>query len=187
MRYFAFGSNMLSARLRARVGEFAAGVAGHIAGHQLRFHKRSGDGSAKCDAYHTNNPDDVIHGVVYHISAAQQILLDSFEGRGYLKLEIPVNVNSDRTAAYMYVADPNYVNPDLAPYHWYRQFVIAGAKEFALPAHYVRTISMVPAVTDPDRDRHLRNMAVLNRHIATRIPEAGARRGRRDAALGRNT
>ncbi len=162
MRYFAFGSNMLSARLRARVGEFPAGVSGEVTGHQLRFHKRSGDGSAKCDAYQTENSDDVLHGVVYHISAAQQVLLDSFEGHGYSKLEIPVNVNRDCVTASMYVADPDYVDPDLAPYHWYKLLVIAGAKEFALPAHYVRTILKVPAVTDPDSDRHLRNMAVLS-------------------------
>ena len=173
MRYFAFGSNMLSARLRARVGEFPAGVAGEVTGHQLRFHKRSVDGSAKCDAYHTEDPNDVLHGVVYHIDAAQQVLLDSFEGKGYSKLKIPVNVNGDRVAAYMYAADRDYVDPDLAPYHWYKQFVIAGANEFALPKHYVRTIAKVPAVTDPDSDRHRRNMTVLNRHIAPRIPTAG--------------
>jgi hypothetical protein len=169
MRYFAFGSNMLSARLRARVGELSAGVAGEVTGHQLRFHKRSGDGSAKCDAHQTENPNDVVHGVVYHISAAQQVLLDSFEGKGYSRRKIPVNVNGDRVVAYMYVADPDYVDPDLAPYHWYKQFVIAGAKEFALPKHYVRTISKVPTVTDPDSERHLRNMALLSNggYIAT--------------------
>lgn len=162
MRYFAFGSNMLSARLRARVGECPAGVAGEVTGHQLRFHKRSGDGSAKCDAYQTESSSDVLHGVVYHISAAQQVLLDSFEGKGYSKLEIPVNINGDRVVAYMYVADPDYVDPGLSPYHWYKQLVIAGAKEFALPKYYLRTISKVPAVTDPDSERYLRNMAVLS-------------------------
>lgn len=161
--YFAFGSNMLSARLRARVGRFPAGVAGEVTGHQLRFHKRSNDGSAKCDAYHTKDPNDVLHGVVYHISAAQQVLLDSCEGKGYWKHEIPVRVNSERLAAYMYVADPDFVDPDLVPYDWYKQFVIAGAKEFALPAHYVHAIAKVPALPDPDSERHLRNMAMLSR------------------------
>ncbi len=170
MHYFAFGSNMLSARLRARVGDFPAGIAGAVAGHQLRFHKRSGDGSAKCDSYCTNNSDDVLPGVAYQISAAQQVLLDRFEGRGYSKLEIGVNVDGDRFAAYMYVAEPDYVDPDLAPYHWYKQFVIAGAREFALPSHHVRAISNIQAVTDPDNERHLRNMAVLSNPAITEQP-----------------
>lgn len=162
MRYFAFGSNMWSARLRARIGEFPAGVAGEVTGHQLRFHKRSGDGSTKCDAYHTENPGDVLHGVAYHISAAQQVLLDGFEGKGYSRIEAPVNVNGDCIVAYMYIANPDYVEPGLAPYNWYKQLVMAGAEEFALPEQYVRAISKVPSVTDPNNDRHLRNMAVLS-------------------------
>lgn len=161
MRYFAFGSNMLSARLRARVGEFPVGVTGEVAGHQLRFHKRSGDGSAKCDAYRTDSPGDVLHGVVYHISAAQQVLLDGFEGKGYAKTEVAVNVNGELVAAYMYIADPDYVDPELVPYHWYKRLVMAGAEEFALPAQYLRAIAQVPSVSDPDNARHIRNMAVL--------------------------
>ncbi len=162
MHYFAFGSNMLSARLRARVGEIPPGVAGRITGYQLRFHKRSGDGSGKCDAYRTNDPVDAVHGVVYHISAAQQVLLDSFEGAGYDRVEISVAVRGDPVDAFLYVADPDFIDPDLAPYHWYKQFVVTGAREFALPKGYLHGLAKVPAVADPDSERHVRNMRLIS-------------------------
>jgi gamma-glutamylcyclotransferase len=52
MRYFAYGSNMCSGRLRARVTcDFV--TTAKLAGYQLRFHKLSRDGSSKCDAFRT--------------------------------------------------------------------------------------------------------------------------------------
>lgn len=52
VKYFAYGSNMCSGRLSERVSCTFVAVA-RLAGHQLRFHKVSKDGSSKCDAFHT--------------------------------------------------------------------------------------------------------------------------------------
>jgi len=161
MRYFAFGSNMLNTRLTARVGAVPPGVVGEIGGYQLRFHKRSGDGSGKCDAYHTNNPNDTIYGVVYHLSAEQKLMLDAFEGAGYQVVDQSVAIDGDNISAYMYVAELDYIDSGLVPYHWYKQFVLTGAQESKLSGNYIRKIANVPSTADPDLARHLRNVAVL--------------------------
>jgi hypothetical protein len=51
MLYFAYGSNMRSARLRERVPSARYFATGKIQGYKLAFHKRSKqDGSGKADA-----------------------------------------------------------------------------------------------------------------------------------------
>jgi hypothetical protein len=50
MQYFAYGSNMSLRRLRTRVPSAVKLGNATLFGHQLKFHKRSQDGSAKCDA-----------------------------------------------------------------------------------------------------------------------------------------
>ncbi len=153
---------MFSARLRGRVGEFPPGTVGCLRGFDLKFHKRSSDGSAKCDAVRTDDPRDVLHGVVYRLSLAQRTMLDSFEGAGYSSVDVRVTVNGAAVPAFMYVAHPDCVDPRLLPYRWYKSFVLAGAREFLLPQIHLRKISRVVAQPDPDRRRHQQNMAVLH-------------------------
>ncbi len=51
VRYFAYGSNMLTARLHERVPSATPIGIGQLEGHALRWDKRSWrDGSGKCDA-----------------------------------------------------------------------------------------------------------------------------------------
>ncbi|WP_227539352.1 MULTISPECIES: gamma-glutamylcyclotransferase family protein [Marinobacter] len=74
---------MSQRRLQARVpsARFVA-VAG-LPAHRLRFHKSAGDGSAKCDAEETGNPDDLVIGVVYEIVDAEKPDLDRHEALGF--------------------------------------------------------------------------------------------------------
>ena len=50
--------------------------------HRLEFHKVGRDGSAKCDAFETGNPDDSVIGVVFDIHTAEKNYLDQAEGLG---------------------------------------------------------------------------------------------------------
>ena len=62
---FAYGSNMPSARLRGRCPSARAIGIAELRGHELRWHKRSKDGSGKCDsATHANK-----HHMVYRLDA----------------------------------------------------------------------------------------------------------------------
>jgi hypothetical protein len=49
--YFAYGSNMETARLRERMPSAKPLGVAKLSGHELRFHKRSKDGSGKCNAF----------------------------------------------------------------------------------------------------------------------------------------
>jgi gamma-glutamylcyclotransferase len=49
MLYFAYGSNMLTERLKARVPSTRPISPAILSDYDLRFHKRSTDKSGKCD------------------------------------------------------------------------------------------------------------------------------------------
>ncbi len=49
----------------------------------------------------------------------------------------------------------------LKPYTWYRELVVAGAREHGLPHEYVQSLQVAAAVEDPDRERHAHNMALI--------------------------
>ena len=51
--------------------------------HDLRFHKKSKDGSGKCDALETNNSEHFVIGVVFKISETDKSELDRKEGLGF--------------------------------------------------------------------------------------------------------
>ena len=64
--YFAYGSNMLTARLRERTPSATPIGIGRLTGHVLSWDKRSrADGSGKCDAEATGHERDVIWGVLF--------------------------------------------------------------------------------------------------------------------------
>lgn len=57
---FAYGSNMLVARLTERVPSARPIGIGQLKGHVLRWHKRSKDGSGKCDIEITESDADSV-------------------------------------------------------------------------------------------------------------------------------
>jgi hypothetical protein len=82
MRYFAYGSNMCTGRLRRRVPSAQFFCVAKLSGHVFRFHKRSTDGSAKGDAQETHNLQDVVWGVVFYFADRKKSALDNVEGLG---------------------------------------------------------------------------------------------------------
>jgi len=64
--------------------------------------------------------------------------------------------------ALTYVARPESVREGMAPYSWYKAYVLTGATEYELPQQYVsEAIASVPATDDPDSGRHAKEMAKL--------------------------
>lgn len=80
--YFAYGSNLHPTRLMERVpsAEFI-GVATHPS-HRLTFHKKSNDGSSKCNMYNSGSETDLIYGAIYKLKPEHKDELDRFEGKG---------------------------------------------------------------------------------------------------------
>lgn len=118
--YFAYGSNMSTPRLTARVPS-AHAVSVALPGHRFRFHKRSRDGSAKCDIAPGDALHDSVYGVVFELLAAQKPALDRAEGLGHGYAQKSVSVvdrNGGLRNAFVYYA--TRIDPGVRPYHWYK-------------------------------------------------------------------
>jgi hypothetical protein len=161
MLYFAYGSNMSSIRLRRRTPSAQFVAVANLDAHQLRFHKLGGDGSAKCDAFHSGNPAHQVMGVLFDVAATEIPALDRVEGlgQGYEKKAVLLNTDTHgRLEAFTYYA--TLIREVLAPFHWYKEHVVRGCIEHALPDHYLEPIHRVTSVPDPDELRAEREAAI---------------------------
>ena len=129
MFYFSYGSNMSIKRISTRISSVEKICVACLPEHRLVFHKRSNDGSAKCDAFHSANKQDQVYGVIYRISAEQKIILDKYEGLGQGYADKTVSLTDSEGREYQaityYALD---ISHSLQPYHWYKEHVLSGAK-----------------------------------------------------------
>ncbi|MBW9268288.1 MAG: gamma-glutamylcyclotransferase [Candidatus Thiodiazotropha sp. (ex. Lucinisca nassula)] len=161
MLYFAYGSNMSSRRLRERVPSAQLRFTATLEAHQLCFHKRSRDGSAKCDALETHNPQHRVIGVVFEIAQTEKTKLDWHEGlgNGYEEKQVTLLTGSaDSLTAFTYYA--THIDSLSKPYSWYKHHVLRGAREHQLPATYLDRIERIEAIIDPNSERHALEMAI---------------------------
>lgn len=153
--YFAYGSNLCSARMRERVPSARVVGVGRVEGRRLAFHKRGRDGSGKADA--VAQAGSQIWGVVYAIDPEDRAALDRAEG-GYRAVEAEVRLTDGRTLrAFLYGALPTRLDPGLRPFGWYKAYLVDGAREHGLPPAYVAALEALEALEDPDPDRDGRN------------------------------
>jgi hypothetical protein len=152
---------MSRARIEARLGPCRLVGPAILERYALRFHKRGRDGSGKCDAFFTGDGSDRLHGVVYELGPAQADRLDGFEGPDYQRRTVTVRTAGGSLASYAYVALASAIDPELKPYPWYREFVLAGAREAGFPAAYLAALVAVATVRDPDAGREAENLRIL--------------------------
>jgi gamma-glutamylcyclotransferase len=160
MLYFAYGSNMSTARLLARTPSARVVKTARLTGHRLLFHKKGADGSGKCDA-HCIDGDVCVFGVVFELHASDKQVLDRIEGLGYGYDQKTVSViagSGEWIDAVTYYA--NSIDADLQPFHWYKAHVLHGAREQGLPPDYIERIAAVESIPDPDAGRHHDEMAI---------------------------
>lgn len=160
--YFAYGSNMAVERLQSRISSaLIIGVAA-LEYHQLKFHKHSKkDGSGKCDAAYTGNPDDKVFGVLYSVQTSQLPELDKYEGCGYGYKRKNVIVHSESNepiSAETYIA--TQINSSLCPFDWYKEHVLRGAIVAGLPPDYIAQLQAVISVVDTDEKRRSIELAI---------------------------
>lgn len=163
--YFAYGSNMCVARLRNRVPSAIVKITGHISGYVLAFHKQSVDGSGKGNIEFTGHKDDFVHGVVVEFDASEKHLLDKAEGlgHGYEAMTVRVSTHAGKVEAMTYYA--THKDNTLKPYHWYKAFVVQGAKENHLPPEYIAKLEAVESINDPKPERQAQNEAMLRKAL----------------------
>ena len=151
MKYFAYGSNMSTTRLRQRtpsakrIGTFI------LIDHELRFHKPSRDGSGKCDVYQTDNPQSQVFGALFDIDKKEKPALDFAEslGVGYgEKVVKVVSASGEEYEATTYYA--LNIAPSLKPFSWYLNHVIIGALETQVPISYLKGIEATESIEDDD-------------------------------------
>lgn len=162
MKYFAYGSNMLEARLKqpSRVPSAICIGVGVLRGFKIRFHKIGMDGSGKCNACATGNKDDSVYGVVFDIAEKDVTVLDKeedIERGGYSRRKVNVKMQNDSSQCIVdcYFANSKFIDNTLHPYEWYKALVIAGAREHDLPDDYISQLEELPVIKDKD---HLRVM-----------------------------
>ena len=164
MRYFAYGSNLLLARLSERTPSARRIERGRLSAYRLCWHKRGAlDGSGKCDACLTGDAADMVWGALFEIADIERARLDAAEGlgRGYRDTQVHLETAHGMLTAFAYVATPDAVDATLAPFGWYRDLVVAGARESGLPARYISTLAAVTTVADPDEERTRRHRRLL--------------------------
>jgi gamma-glutamylcyclotransferase len=157
---FAYGSNMLSVRIQERCPSARALGVAKLLGHELAWHKRSADGSGKCDVV-PGTATSAVFGVVYTLPRSEKAGLDCAEGLGAGYEERTVCVWLQDTEMVVVLYGATHTDTALKPYTWYRELVVAGAREHGLPHEYLHRIQTVAVIEDPDRERHARNMALV--------------------------
>lgn len=133
--YFAYGSNMSSPRLIARVGAVDVLGPAWLSDHEHRFSKLGRDGTGKGNV--EPRVGSVVHGVAYGLTEVQLVRLAEFEG-GYRQVELGVEIGGVRRAAATFVAlRPGHAPPPSPEYvaHYRR-----GILEHDLPRAYAEAI-----------------------------------------------
>ena len=138
--YFAYGSNMSSARLRERVPQARALGAAQIEGWRFAWNKLGRDGSGKANL--VAEARAVVWGVLYEIRPDDWSILDRFEP-GYTRMRHTLRGGGVR-GAQLYVCEA--LGPDLALQHWYRDHLLEGAREHALPPEYLAKLAGLPVL-----------------------------------------
>jgi hypothetical protein len=75
-KYFAYGSNMLTERLRERCPSAKAIGVAVAFGYALEFSKRSSDYSGKATIVRSRKSEEHVFGVVFEIAMSERAALD---------------------------------------------------------------------------------------------------------------
>ncbi len=172
MKYFAYGSNLLHQRLLARTPSAQPLGVASLEGYDLRFHKKGTDGSGKADAFFSGQREHVVWGVIYELTAREKLVLDQIEdlGRGYEEREVALEADFGPTLAFAYLAMARFRDETMVPFHWYKEFVLAGAIQNAFPEPYIQRIRETPSRPDPNSKRSSAQQAILkSAHIGPKL------------------
>jgi len=146
--YFAYGSNMLTTRLRSADRCPSARSLGmcELPGYELKWHKRSIDGTGKCDIVKSAHESAVVYGVMFEIDSEEKTALNRVEGlgRGYDQTELQVFQGEQSITVVTYIA--TNIDPTRKPLDSYHAYVVDGAVEHGLPAQYIAALKQVETI-----------------------------------------
>lgn len=142
--YFGYGSNMSSDMMQAWCPKHRLIGAGRLIGRQLAFTRFSQKwGAGVADIVETENSS--VWGALYEISASDLESLDVKEGNGsyYQRIECDVLLDNQSYHAFTYVVI-NKALDGIPTSVAYRDTMLTGARELALPEDYIQYIANLP-------------------------------------------
>ena len=134
----------------------------YLYGYRLHFCKWGRDGSGKCGVATSAYGSDVLPGVLYQIDAAEQAALDRAEGlgNGYELAWERIRCHGRLwREAFFYM--PTRIDESLRPWSWYRDLVLAGARQNGLPRYWRRRLLSVRCWSDPELSRLRKHRKLL--------------------------
>jgi hypothetical protein len=160
--YFAYGSNMCFARIRARLSSAERFSTARLPKHKLSLNKIGTDGSAKANIVNSGDQNDDVFGVVFSMSPDELDILDQAEdeGTGYQRELLKV-FDEGGNAIDVFSYRALLVDDQLLPFKWYLNFLTKGAKEHGLPAEYIAGIESKEAIEDSNVKRRELNRDIL--------------------------
>ncbi|MBW2272568.1 MAG: gamma-glutamylcyclotransferase [Deltaproteobacteria bacterium] len=147
--YFAYGSNMSSRRLLARIPAASALGRARCSGYRVVCNKPSLDGSGKANL--VESPAAAVWGVVYRVAREDWLELDRYEP-GYTRHLCRVGLDDGsivRAGVYLWLGEPTVE----AAWDWYRDHLLHGAREHGLPHGAIEQIRSWATRRDPKRSR----------------------------------
>ena len=136
--YFAYGSNLSSARMQRRVPSAQSLGLARLNGYRLTTDKAGRDGTGKANLRVA--AESVVWGVVWQLEHHEWPLLDACE-RGYARIDVALA--GAAPAAQTYLSRQLTDDPVLALA--YRDIIVAGAREHALPLAWIEALERMPA------------------------------------------
>lgn len=161
--YLAYGSNLHPLRLLERVPSSRPVGQVELEGYRLAFHKLGEDGSGKCNIVQSDHSNDMVHAALYTLAQHEKPLLDGFEGAGYAVEHVDIQWGDGVISPFVYIAEQDYIDDSLAPYHWYKEIVRLGADHLRLPESYLRHIDRHDSIPDPDAERDREHARLIER------------------------
>lgn len=134
--YFAYGSNLLSSRMQARVPSARARGTAQLAGYALTTDKAGRDGTAKANL--ARRDGGRVWGIVWQLDPDEWPLLDACE-RGYARRAVALSSGSAET----YLSDRLTDDPVLSLE--YKAYLVDGAREQGLPGAWIARLEALPA------------------------------------------
>jgi gamma-glutamylcyclotransferase len=134
IRYFAYGSNLVMARMRERGAAFDAARPATLRDHRLTFDKRARDGSGRANV--ARAAGGRVYGVLYELSDAAMEALKPFQS-GYDLVDVIVEAarpdgRREAVPARTFVARPER-RTDLPPSPSYVALILQGLEDHGLP------------------------------------------------------
>ena len=160
IKYAAYGFNLHPIRLSERIPSAKLLGKGILVGKSLRFHKRSKDGSGKCNI--VDDDQQQVYVAVYELDESEKPALDNAEGVGYGYRSEEVKVDGFGECI-TYIAEDSHIDDSLKPYTWYKEMLLVGCEKLEIPKAYIDHIRCVDANDDFDQQRQAKNMELVAR------------------------